>query len=448
MSFDTSTVYRNVLMIGGRGGKTSYRIKAELFTPDKSFYVFRVVKFNEFMDFVLNYAPETYLQLVMQPGVYNTEVLPNADKLNVNLYITTYRQYHEPEIRKLTFRCFPRTSENASVSQNSTKDLNTDAINETNLATYEFQVFDEALEKLRPLQTGGIFQMSTTASVLKVLLGGMSESLELPIERKPLGIEMTEPDTLVHKNHIIIQQGTKLVDLPKYLQDHYGIYNTDCGYFYYNQYWHIWPLYNTKRFELARKSLTIVNVPADRFPNIERTYELDGSSLSILSTGNIDVLDMNQMLKYNLGEGTRAIRASAMSGSEGTVTDKGVTVFQRAQSNTEVATSDTFAFKQVTPSTSEVTDNTCRILSRTAVTQGAIINLEWQNANPSLLVPDMPLKFLYLENGVVVQRYGTLLKWETLYGLATPGLAENILNCHAVLMIFVEPLPQSYNTSL
>lgn len=448
MRLENSTIYRDVLMIAGKSGRTTYRLKLELFTEDETLYTVAAQNLSEYVDFENNFAEETNIQIVMQPGVYNTKVIPNSEVLFLNIYKTKYSPYQEPEVTKRTYRCFPKTTADDSVSQNSSAHLNQEAINESNLATYEFQIFDEAVEKLRTLQTGGIYPMANTGSVIRVLLGGMSEQLEMPLEKKPLGIEMYPPDTDVYKNALMIRQGVRLVDVAKYLQEHYGVYNTGIGCYYHAQYWHVWPLYNTKRFELARQTLTIVNVPRDRFPGIERTYELSGSSLSIVSTGETVMFDNNNMVKYNQGDGTRAIRASAMSGSEGMTVDKGQVVLHRGKTNTEILTSERVTDTNLAPSEPEVTDNTCRILSRTAVGQGSHMQLGWENSNPDLLVPGMPLKLLYLKGDVVVQRYGTLLRWENLYSLAGPGLTDTAMFCNSALTIFVEPEESDSNSSL
>ncbi|MEQ5092517.1 hypothetical protein ABN224_21305, partial [Providencia rettgeri] len=160
------------------------------------------------------------------------------------------------------------------------------------------------------------------------------------------------------------------------------------------------------------------------------------------------MFDNNNMVKYNQGDGTRAIRASAMSGSEGMTVDKGQVVLHRGKTNTEILTSERVTDTNLAPTEPEVTDNTCRIHSRTAVGQGSHMQLGWENSNPDLLTPGMPLKLLYLKGDVVVQRYGTLLRWENLYSLAGPGLTDTAMFCNSALTIFVEPEESDSNSSL
>jgi len=234
------------------------------------------------------------------------------------------------------------------------------------------------------METGGNYPVTTPASVLRVMLGGLGDSLELPLEHKPKAPEIITPDSEAVKNMVVVKQGTNMCDLAGYLQAHYGLYNTQLGSFYKNQTWYVWPLYNTKRFELAKRTLTLINVPRDRFPDIETTYQVRGSSVVVLLTGDTAFNDNSNRQQNNEGNGTRAVRASAISGDEGRVVDAGQVYLERGTSNTEIKTNDRRSGVNYVPTSTEVTDNTPRVLSRTATVNGTSAQFTWESSDPSL----------------------------------------------------------------
>lgn len=168
----------------------------------------------------------------------------------------------------------------------------------------------------------------------------------------------------------------------------------------------------------------------------------------ILLTGDAVYEDNTNRQQYNTGSGTRAVRASAVSGDEGRIVDKGQVMVQRSQTNTEIKTNIRRTGVDVVPSTTEVTDNTARVLSRTATVNGTTAQFTWQSSDPSLIFPGMPVKLLYLKDGVVVQRYGVLTAAEAQYRLANPGLIDTILLADTALTVFISNEDDAYNTSL
>lgn len=448
MSIDSTSLINEITQIAAPQRRLYHNLTAELTFDTTSINVFRVATLLRYADYVGSYAEEWTIDLVMNKGLFNTLVLDNQDRLNINLYMNSSYPGKAPTIKKLTMRAFPQNTTDDRVKQNRTADLNQSEVGKLEMEVYRFQLLDLALEQMRAMQTGGNYPVTSAASVLRTLLGGAGSTLDLPLEQKPKAPDVIAPDTEVVKNMISIKQGTNLCDLPGYLQHHYGLYNTSMGSFYHEQSWYIWPLYNTKRFELAKQTLTLINVPSDRFPEIETTFAVRGNSVVILLTGDSVYEDSTNRQQYNEGNGTRAIRSSAISGDDGRIVDKGQVMIQRSQTNTEIKTNDRRTGVDVVPSTTEVTDNTARVLSRTSTVNGTTAQFTWQSSDPSLIFPGMPVKLLYLKDGVVVQRYGVLTAAESQYRLANPGLMDKVLMSKTALTVFVSNSDDSYNTSL
>lgn len=448
MSIDSTALINEISQIAGKQRRMYHSLTAELTYDTTVVDVFRVVSLNRYADFANAYAEEFTVDMVINAGDYNTKLVDNADRLLINLMINSAYPNQPPNITKLTMRAFPKNTTDDRVNQNRTADLNQKGIGNLEINTYQFQLVDLAIEQMRTMQTGGNFPVTSAAAVLRVLMGGAGSMLDLPLEQKPVAPDVVAPDTEVVKNMVSVKQGTALCDLPGYLQEHYGLYNTKLGSFYHDRSWYIWPLFNTKRFELAKKTLTLINVPKDRFPDIETTFEVRGSSVVILLTGDTKYEDTSNRQQFNDGNGTRAIRASAVSGDEGRVVDKGQVVLERSNTNTEIRTNDRRSGVNFVPTSGEVTDNTARVLSRTATVNGSTAQFTWQSSDPSLIYPGMPVKFLYLKGNEVVQRYGVLIGSESQYTLTRPGMVDVSMISNTALTVFISNADDVYNTSL
>lgn len=448
MTIDSTSLINEITLIAAPQRRMYHLLTAELTFDTTVVNVFRVATLRRYANYTDNYAEEWIIDLVINKGLYNTYLIDNQDKLNINLYIDSSYPGQPPNITKLTMRAFPKNTTDDRVKQNRSADLNQGEVGKLELEVYQFELLDLAVEQMRVMQTGGNYPVTSAASVLRVLMGGAGAMLDLPLEQKPKAPDMIAPDTEVVKNMVAVKQGTNLCDLPGYLQHHYGLYNTQIGSFYHDRSWYIWPLYNTKRFELANKTLTLINVPADRFPDIETTFQRRGSSVVILLTGDSVYEDSSNQQQYNEGNGTRAVRASAMSGDEGRIVDKGQVLLQRSQTNTEIMTNNRRTGVQNAPSATEITDNTSRVLSRTATVNGTTAQFTWQSSDPALIFPGMPVKLLYLKDEKVVQRYGVLIAVESQYRLANPGLIDTSFLADTALTVFISNADDEYNTSL
>lgn len=438
-NLESTSLYQEIMKIGTGGSRTIYNISAELVNGTQVIDVFRVTTMTLFADYETDYTTEMLINLAMNRGVYNTVIQASPDNLTINLIITFCEENKDPEIKRMTLRAFPKSTGDERITQNHDSQLNQQAYASLEMGVYAFQLLDLAMEQMRMMQVGGVYPSTKPSAVLRVILGGMSGGVELPLEQKPLGLDVWEPDIDDPKGHVIVKQGIPLTDIAGYLQHHYGLYNTGIGYFYHNQYWHVWPLYNNKRFDLTDRTATVINVPRNKFPSMERTFEQRGNSIVILATGEVKMLDSTNRDQYNTGNGTRVAKSSGISGSSGLVTDKGKTLVSRGDTNMEFLTANRKTGVNMVPTMGEITDNVSRAVSRNAQTNGVYVQFTWENANPLALYPGMPVKFMYLKDAVVKTRYGSIVKAESSYQLANPGLADKAMLCNTAVTMFLTP---------
>lgn len=444
---ERTSLYDDLVSIAVRQTITSYRLRVEIYYENTVLDVFRVTTMLNYSDFEMKYAEELNINIAMNAGVYNVHVKPNNDRLHANLYIERYITGQTVDVSKRTMKAYFRDVGDVRMTQNSAADLNQAAVGNLDLQFYSVVLIDQAVEQLRTMATGGIYPTSKPSSVIKVVLGGISKGLALSEEYRPKDIKMWDPDIDDVKEHVIVKQGIDLCDLPGYIQKFYGIYNTGIAYFYHDLYWYVWPLYNTMRFNQSDDNIIVVQVPRDKFPAIETTYELRGNSLAILATGDTRLTDMSNRNQMNSGNGVRVATASGVAGSTGMEVSKGTAVVSRGVNNIEVVTAERRSGINFAPTSNVISDNVAHIVSQTADKNGAYLQFTWENSRPDLLKPGMPVKFLYLKDGVVAQRYGVLLKAESSYYLVNPGLTDTWMRCNTAITMFVDSIDDDANTA-
>lgn len=442
---EKTSLYDDLVSIASKQITTSYKLRIEIYYENTVVDIFRATTLLTYADFEKMYSEEVGIDVAMNAGVYNVHIEPNNDQLLANLYIERYVTGQTVDITKRTMKAYFRDVNDVRMTQNKAADLNQAAVGNLDLQYYSVTLLDLAVEELRTMATGGIYPTSKPSSVIKVVLGGISQGLALPEESRPKDIKMWDPDIDDVKEHVIVKQGIALCDLPGYIQKFYGVYNTGMAYFYHDLYWYVWPLYNTMRFNQAEDTIVVVQVPRDKFPAVETTYELRGSSLAILATGDTKIIDMSNRNQMDGGNGVRVATASGVAGSMGMEVSKGTAVVSRGINNMEVVTAERRSGNNYAPTSNVISDNVAHVVSQSASNNGAYVQFTWENSRPDLLKPGMPVKFLYLKDGVVAQRYGVLLKAESSYYLVNPGLTDTWMRCNTAVTMFVDAVDDDAN---
>lgn len=307
------------------------------------------------------------------------------------------------------------------------------AMFEASLALIELPI-----ESLRMTRVSGIYYQSNGLDVLRYLLGAKSKELELAQEHIPVGVTVVPADTQDPREHVVIPAGTELLaELPSLLQrDCGGIYNHDIGIFLKHNMWYVYPLYNTKRYGIADSSVDVVVLPPNRSPGIERTYAVRGKSILISTTGEVRQKDVSDVDYLNNGNGVLYARATA-TWDYAEVTGNKATV-SRAKNVAEIMSVSRQSRMQNAPFSSEkVTDNAAYQLSKLSKRRGYMVYLTWENSNPDILKPGMPIKLHVPVEGGSRESLGTLVGLESNSSPVSSELLSRRYNTNTILQVFV-----------
>jgi hypothetical protein len=189
--------------------------------------------------------------------------------------------------------------------------------------------------------------------------------------------------------------------------------------------------------------MTVVNVPKNKLPGIERTYRDDGRNLMVIATGEVQLRDDSEVQQLNLGNGVRFAQAKGFMNGSMVETHGNKAVAQRGKNTSEfVADQRKTGNNNVQLSTNPINANPYVEYSRLARRQGSLFTFTWENSRPDLIYPGMMVKILYMQDGDIKEVYGTALKAHHYIQLRGQGSTSTRYVCQTVLAVFIQSIKE------
>lgn len=441
MDIMESPLGRDIQEIFDDGEKSSDDYwRAEIIANGQTLEVLKVITIDNLQDFEENFGDVIIAQVLIGEGTYTYRVFPYME----NLQITLYR---EPRTEKGNFRDSKRpvasqryraTLIDPQAPVMTSRMPDEVAMNLRNVVQLKFQLQDFFMEQLFTMTHGTIYRKALLGDIVRHVLTLGNQNAQVDDKYRPTGVEMVEAANLIPREQTPIPHGTRLVDVPQYLhQKCGGIYPTGFSYYLCRRLWYVFPPYDTTRFKKAQKTLTLIRVPSNRMPNVERTYMQNGNNLKVVVTGEVATSNDSEALILNNGNGVRFADASKFV--EGfTAVEENKALIARGENNNELTSIERkTGINNATMSQQRITTNQMVEFSRLAARDGSMIIMEWENSNPDLLYPGMPVKIVYLDKEEVKEVYGVLLKAHSFTGLRGQGLTSNRHFTSTALAVFV-----------
>lgn len=452
MEIELSALNREITDIIASGAKPVHATwSAKIYVNDGDVVLpLKLVSIDYVEDFMNNYTECIMVHLLMLKGTFAKRVYPYLNNMEMELNSQPISEIGDAEDGSIPNQSeryvAVMVDEGNPIIENSTK--NTASEEELNLGGFiemKFMLINKSVEQLRMITIGEILRNVTGEEAVKALLTKYSRTVNIDEDRKVKGVDMVKANNQEKREHVIIPHGTPLVELPFHI--HYkcgGLYSAGLGYYLQDDHWYLFPCFDTTRFNDVQKTLTIIIVPPDRFPGIERTYRLDGDNLVIIATGDTKFRELSNVAQLNRGNGVRFGDADAMMGEYST-TKGNKTVASRAKNNTEIVTDKRPNGKNmVLMGQNKVNGNPFVEYSLAAARQGSAVTFTWQNSNRSLLYPGMPVKVQYLDGPDIKTLMGVLLSAHNYISLKEPGLTGTRYTNNSMLGVFVKPQDEGY----
>lgn len=435
---------REIRKIGESNNPVHFYWYAELTVAGKKYIPLRLISIDIDSDFESKFSDEIFVTFLFGVGTFEHEIYPKKDDITLTLFRREVLENKEQTqggrlIEKQELRAI-LADRKSSVMSGNVRGTETQAMGDLNgLVDVRFQLIDKALEQIRTKTIGGGFRNTTGVDVLKTLLTQISKDIEVDAENEVLGVDVWETNNNEPQLQIVIPHGTTFSQMPEYIHQRCGgIYSTDFGYYLNRQRWYVYPLFDLTRFDKAQKTLTVMNIPSYRMPGRERTYRTTPNQVIVLSTGQTVQKDNVDIYQINEGNGTRFTDARQMM--TGFYQTENNTVSALRGSNTYEYITDERAsgFNNVMSSSSRISSNPFVESSKMARRRGSRVACVWENSDPSLIVPGMPVRYQFLAAGKLRESFGVVLRAVSYIHNPNPSILNQWHMMNTVLIMFLE----------
>lgn len=391
------------------------------------------------------FCPEITLFMLIPAGKYQYRLMPNIHQTEVTLQrypISPLVGGYDPDGPDISMERYTAVIDHVDaphLESNSMRKLNEDDLDISDAVYVRCRLLPKAMEKFKLRFAGATFRKEKVEDVIKNILITHSEALDIPVEYKPKGVDMVKPKDERVREHYLIPHRIHAHDAPAYVHKCCGgVYSNGFSYFYKNDFWFVWPTYDHTRFNDVEETLTIINVPANQFPSLDKTWRLEEKALTILSTSEVRVHDSSEHNQHTVGNGARFTTATSLK--ELTVDTKdNKAVISRAKHNNELIFAERKnKLDNVTTIDSYITDNRHYVMSNLTLRDGVFIAIQWEHSSPQLIRPGMQTRLMYLEKDNVVEKYGVVVAINSNTSLLGQAVTAGQHSTTSQLVLFCE----------
>jgi hypothetical protein len=397
----------------------------------------KMISIDTIADFEKGFADELVLSAMFVRSDYEQYIYPNRDVLQITVVRTPIGVVTDsvdtgksPQAQ--VFKATLVNPVNQTIAIGDGGYSGNDKYTNLTLMELDFQLLELPVEQLMMMTVGGIYRKTTPAAVLKSALTQFCHNLQgldtssqiVGVDMYPVPVPQGQSAPKV-REHIIIPHGTRLVCLADHIQEKEGgIYDTGIGCYYRKNNMYVCPPYDVTRFQKVKRTMTILIVKSAEMPGMDCTYRVDGDAVTIVANGSFKHLDGVDHTAVNQGGGARFAKAQSLLDGFTDGTSKGEANSQKVMAGF-VANARDDGKNYVPFSQNRITDNAPHELSKLAQRAGQRVQLNWQRADISLILPYMPVRLLYESGGLLYEFTGTVLNCQGNVHPDQPGMTAS-----------------------
>lgn len=443
MALEYTSLMGEIEQILSQPKPVHFKWRAELITSDgERLQVHKILGLEIDRNYVANYADEMYVEMMLGSGQYAHRVYPSRDNLILTLYQEPIGEVDKTradgvEIKVQQFRCVLLDANSSVMEGNAQSTANEQTMDLSSFKRLRVQLVDLTVEQVRFITVGTTLHNKPPGDHLRFLLTYLSKQVQIDNVLAIEGVDMYRADNAEPYRQIVLPHGTPMTDLAAILQNSAGIYATDIGQYLQHRRWYVYPLYDHTRFDSSLKTLTLINVPPNRFPGVERTYRTTARQIIAMVTGRVKHMDVGAQGFANEGNGVRFADPRRMFKAFTVSGDDNKANVLRNQLNNELRTVDVRTGMNNIPIASKrITANKFVQLSELASRNGSYVVCMWENSLMEAIYPGMPMKYLYEVQGQVIETTGVVLNANHRVSSTTPGSFNGGYKCDTVLLIY------------
>ncbi len=437
----------NIINKGDTGASIGWKAVIHLVDKNTIYTPLQVLAVNIRSDFIAGYTDELTCTLMIPLGKYARRIYPNRGNLEISLTKIPLKESSgeisfNNNLESERYSAYLIDGDKSPTVGQGRETIDEDTLDLMDILQVSFQLANKAVEKIRMISVGGVFRNTTVKDTLLGILTKESQNVKVDNKRSIEGVDFVKPKNLNKRDHILIPQGIKLFDVCDFVQKNIGVYNAGIGSYIRGRTWHVFPLYDTTLFNESKLTLTVLVLPKTKFPQIERTYKKVGNSLTVLSTSDTGFKDDSGAQYLNYGNGARFADANKfMSGFN--ITENNATLVARAKNVNEfILENRPNKVNNINITENKITANPYHEYSKIIGRKGGVFKLQWENSDPTLLIPGMLTRIVYFDNSDIKEIYGVLLAAEHVsIKIGDYGSTKHIVN--SLLQLFVNLKPES-----
>jgi len=393
-----------------------------------------------------HYSQILTLDLMMGAGQYNNILYPGQDDINVNLIRRSVAESKLNDdgtisgVNETAFYTAVLVDQGQHGLQDAKQPANdTIALDLSNIMIVRLQLKDKAEEQLRLLRIGGNYRQTTVELVLQAVMTNAIKQVDAVAQLIPKGIQLVKPDNEKIYEQICVPDSLPLVDLPGYLQKHYGVYNTGLSHFVKNGIWYLFPTYDVERGSQAYQTLQISLVSKKHYPRLSATYKVRGTSIMIVSSSDRRTKNIGTTELGNKGNGVKYLDGSMLiDGMVDTSKPNKAIIDSSKNVNEFVVYNKPDGLNNVPLTTGTgITSNQHYELSKIAARAGTYLMMAWDFSDPNLLSPGLLATIKFSINNKIREAKGVLVSAVHTVKLYDPSFACRDYYTQSALTFFL-----------
>lgn len=446
MDIQQTTVINEINAVLKDGVKPVFhRLEFTVHTPNGDVKPLFVIDMDVDRNYIKNHFDVVTIQGAIPKGQYNYYIQPNKTQLEVTVRripLTEARHAvddFDTEIRTQRFRATLYSDKSGVIEGNDPTVANINKADMTDYVTVRFQLMEEVVHRIRKQSVGGIYHDCTGIDVVRFILTTASKEAKVDSSTAVKGVTIARNSNTEVRNNIIIGHHVRFIDFP-YLVNQIcgGIYSAGFHYYLQDRYWFVYAPFDITAYHASRKSLTIVNVPNGRFPEPERSYRVTKTQVIVLSTGQTKHNDLSESAQLNTGNGLRFVDANKIM-DDFLKVEGNKAVASRTENVSEIMSEPRADnLNHIVESPERITANIFTQYLKLAEKSGAFIQAVWENSNPELIYPGMPVKYMYVENNLSQELYGIVIGTHSFDAATNKGVANRRFGTKTTITLFVQ----------
>lgn len=415
MSTDNTLLSTEMQEVRESGAGAHQLIRIQLYVNRQWITPIRLDSTSIERDFEQGFADAKVISFLMMQGQYTFDILPYRNDIKVDVTYVPLQDIatdQRSNARAFTrrYRGFLMGLDNAALTSQVSNRTNRDAMDLLPPVQVEMQLVEEYIYELQARTVGGNYRNETPYNVLMSVLTRTLSYVEGSDEKRVLGVVARGIANPTRRTQVILKDGTPVGKVASVLQNQEGgVFSAGLGCYLQDQYWYVFPLYDTTHASKQSRTLTVYSVPTDRYEGSERTYRVTDNRLIILASGDALTASEVESQQLQVGNGLRFLDAKKLLGDFGVTQDNRMLV-DRASNLFEVASKEiTKGINNIQWAADRTSSNPLKHYSAIARLNGRVVMVEWLHGDCDLLEPGMLVEYMVTSEGEVKRFKGTLL---------------------------------------